>query len=131
VNVAELPRTGQTVKVLGVQVAAADPSQPPLVIRPTAETIRDETYPYAEQLWLYVVPPQASDVAKNFTDFIATCGGSEASPGTDPVRPVMKAYQEHGWLPLADAAIQREADDARAEAAAKALPPKPVKASRK
>ena len=130
VNFAELPRTGQTVKVLGVQVAAHEPGQPAPVIRPTTETIRSEAYPYAERLRVYV-DPQASDAAKGFVELIATCGVASASAETDSVRAVMQAYQKHGWLPLADAAIQLEAEAVISEAEARAAPPQPGKSKRK
>ncbi len=131
VNVAELPRTGQTIKVLGVQVAAPGPGQPAQIIHPTAETIRDETYPYAERLFVYVARAEQGAAPNILAEFMATCGGSEASAESDPVRHVMSVYQKHGWLPLADAARQREAEDARAEPAAKATQPKVGKAKRK
>jgi ABC-type phosphate transport system substrate-binding protein len=122
VNVAELPRTGQTIKVLGIQIAAPGPGQPAPVIHPTAETIRDETYPYAERLFVYVARAEQGATPNVLAEFLATCGGSEASADSDPVGPVMSVYQKHGWIPLADAA--------RAEAAAKATPPKPGKRKR-
>jgi ABC-type phosphate transport system substrate-binding protein len=131
VNVAELPRTGQTIKVLGIQIAAPGPGQPAPIIRPTAETIRDETYPYAERLFVYVARAEQGVPPNVLAEFIATCGGSEVSAESDPVRHVMSVYQKHGWLPLADAARQREIEDARAEAAANATQPKASKGKRK
>jgi len=84
----------------------------------------------AERLRVYV-DPQASDAAKGFVELIATCGVASASAETDSVRAVMQAYQKHGWLPLADAAIQLEAEAVISEAEARAAPPQPGKSKRK
>ena len=97
------------------------------VYYPTPENIKNAMYPLSQRLWLYV-HPQASDTARDFVKFIATCGGStsltagaaEASPYADTVKAVMDTYRKHGLVPLADAALERMAKDAMAEAAAKA-----------
>jgi len=97
------------------------------VYYPTPENIKSAMYPLSQRLWLYV-HPQASDTARDFVKFIATCGGStsltagasEASPYADTVKSVMDTYRKHGLVPLADAALLRMVKDAMAEAAAKA-----------
>jgi TPP-dependent pyruvate/acetoin dehydrogenase alpha subunit len=84
-------------------------------------------YPLSQRLYLYV-HPKASDTARDFVKFIATCGGStsltagaaEASPYADTVKAVMDTYRKHGLVPLADAALERMVKDAMADAAAKA-----------
>jgi ABC-type phosphate transport system substrate-binding protein len=76
-------------------------------------------YPLSQRLWLYV-HPQASDTAKDFVKFIATCGASEASPYADTVKAVMDTYRKHGLVPLADAALLRMTKDAMADDAARA-----------
>jgi hypothetical protein len=81
-------------------------------------------YPLSQRLWLYV-HPQASDTARDFVKFIATCGGStsltagasKATPYADTVKAVMDTYRKHGLVPLADAALLRMVKDAMAEAA--------------
>jgi ABC-type phosphate transport system substrate-binding protein len=89
------------------------------VYYPSPENIKSAMYPLSQRLWLYV-HPKASDTAKDFVKFIATCGASEASPYADTVKAVMDTYRKHGLVPLADAALERMAKDAMADAAAKA-----------
>jgi hypothetical protein len=76
-------------------------------------------YPLSQRYFLYV-HPKASETAKDFASFLATCGGADATPYADTVKAVMDTYQKHGLIPLADEAITRAAKDALAEAAAKA-----------
>ena len=66
------------------------------------------------------VHPEASETAKDFSNFIATCGGSEETPYADTVKMVMDTYHKHGLIPLADAAIERMIKDAMAAAEKKA-----------
>ncbi len=115
----EFAAAGQNVKVLGIRMDAGgrDEDEPgDRAVLPTAENIRNASYPLSQRYFLYV-HPKASDTAKDFAAFIATCGGSEANPYTDPVKAVMETYLEHGLIPLADAAIRRAAKEALAEAA--------------
>lgn len=126
VNIVDLPRTGQTVRVLGVEGAAAGPGKVPDVVRPTATTIRDESYPYAERLSVFV-HPKASKTAKSFAEFLASCGSASSSQEAETVRVMAAAYRKHGWMSLADAAIKLEADDALAEEAVKTAPLKKPK----
>jgi len=107
---------GQNVKVLAIQIGIGEKAK---IIQPTPENIRNAMYPLSQRLFLYV-HPKAGDTAKDFAKFIATCGGSEASPYADTVKAVMETYQKHGLIPLADAAIERVTKDAMAAAAAKA-----------
>jgi len=113
------------------------------VYLPTPENIKSAMYPLSQRLWLYV-HPQASDTARDFVKFIATCGGStsltagassEASSYADTVKAVMDTYRKHGLVPLADAALVRMVKDAMAEAAARAkadaATPKPKGKERK
>lgn len=110
--------SGQNVKILGIKL-------PPLhgekarVIWPTAENIKSAMYPFSQRVYLYV-HPKASDTAKDFAEFLATCGGSEAQPYADTVKAMMQTYQKHGLIPLADAALQRAAKDAMAAKAKEA-----------
>jgi ABC-type phosphate transport system substrate-binding protein len=121
VDLSAIPATGQTVKVLGIRlktsVGGKDGEKVESVYMPTAENIKNAMYPFSQRLYLYV-HPKASDTAKDFAKFIATCGGSEASPYADTVKAVMDTYQKNGLIPLADAAIDRAAKDAEAAAAA-------------
>jgi len=116
VNLSAIPATGQNVKVLAIQIGIGEKAK---IIQPTPDNIRNAMYALSQRLFLYV-HPKASDTAKDFAKFIATCGGSEASPYTDTVKAVMETYQKHGLIPLADAAIERVTKDAMAAAAAKA-----------
>jgi ABC-type phosphate transport system substrate-binding protein len=89
VDLAAIPKTGQTIKVIGIirtKNNAGGDGQKPEVIRPTAATIRDGTYPLAERIFLYV-HPKASEAAKGFAKFLA----SES---------LEQAYHSHGLLPL-------------------------------
>jgi ABC-type phosphate transport system substrate-binding protein len=113
VDLAAIPASGQSVKVLPVKFGQGEKARN---IAPTAENIRSAMYPLSQRYFLYV-HPKASDTAKDFARFLATCGGSEASPYTDTVKAMMEAYQKHGLIPLADEAITRAAKDAMAEAA--------------
>ena len=107
-----VPETGASVKVLGIQVGRGEKAK---VTYPVAEDIRNSMYPLAQRLHLYV-HPKASDTAKDFAKFLATCGASADNPYMDVVGSVMQACRKHGLIPLADAAIERKAKDA-AEAA--------------
>jgi len=157
VDLTAIPAAGQSVRILGIRLpgrgsAAAPPpafaeataGRPPAgaagtsparpagvrgggVYYPSPENIKSAMYPLSQRLYLYV-HPQASDTARDFVKFIATCGGStsltagasEASPYADTVKVVMDTYRKHGLVPLADAALLRMVKDAMAEAAAKA-----------
>jgi len=116
VDLAALAEGGQAVKVLGIQIGLGEGAR---VIQPTPETVGNAMYPLSERLYLYV-HPKASETAKDFAKFIATCGGSEATPYADTVKAVMEAYGKNGLIPLADEALRRMAQDAAAAAAAKA-----------
>jgi len=107
---------GQNVKVLAIQIGIGERAK---IIQPTPENIRNAMYPLSQRYFLYV-HPKASETAKDFAKFIATCGGSAAGPYADTVKAVMETYQKHGLIPLADAAIERVTKDAMAAAAAKA-----------
>ena len=115
VDLAAMGDSGGSVKVLAMRVGMGSRAK---VVHPTAETIKSAMYPLSQRCYLYV-HPKASDTAKDFAKFIATCGGSEASPYADTVKAVMDTYRKHGLIPLADAAITRVAKDA-ADAAEKA-----------
>jgi phosphate transport system substrate-binding protein len=131
VDLAGIPATGQSIKILGIRLPGGGPPAPPPAAKaapsprgrgvyyPTPENLRSAMYPLSQRLWLYV-HPQASDTAKDFVKFIATCGASEASPYADTVKAVMDTYRKNGLVPLADAALERMAKDAMAAAAARA-----------
>jgi ABC-type phosphate transport system substrate-binding protein len=151
VDLAGIPATGQNVRILGIRLPGRGPAAAPpppaeagtspvggegvaertgaagRVYYPTPENIKSAMYPLSQRLWLYV-HPQASDTARDFVKFIATCGGStsltagaaEASPYADTVKSVMDTYRRHGLVPLADAALERMVKDAMADAAARA-----------
>jgi phosphate transport system substrate-binding protein len=130
VDLAAIPTTGQSVKILGIRMNKGGTGFQPVdaqpgkavpqenVVLPTAENIKSAMYPLSQRLYLYV-HPKASETAKDFAKFIATCGGSEASPYADTVKSVMETYRRNGLIPLADAAIERAAKDAAAAAKAK------------
>lgn len=89
VDLAAIPKTGQTIKVIGIigtKNNAGGDGQKPEVIYPSAATIRDGTYPFAERVFLFV-HPKASEAAKGFAEFLA----SES---------LEQAYHSHGLLPL-------------------------------
>ena len=98
VDVSMIPATGQTARVLsiGPKIKA---------VLPTPENIKNAMYPLSQRLFLYV-HPKASDTAKDFAKFLATCGGSEATPYNDTVQSVMDTYRKNGWTPLAEAALK-------------------------
>jgi len=116
VDLTAIPATGQSVKVLAIQMGIGEKAK---IIQPTPENIRNAMYPLSQRLYLYV-HPKASDAAKNFAKFVASCGGSEASLYADTIKAGMETYQKHGLIPLADVAIERVAKAAIAEATAKA-----------
>ena len=119
VDVTAIPTTGQTIKILALRVGNGAQAK---MIPPTPENIRTSTYPLSSRLYLYV-HPKASDTAKDFARFLATCGGSAATPYADAINAMMETYQKQGVLPLADEAIQRMTQDT-AEAKAEAGKPK-------
>ena len=98
VDLAAIPATGQTVKVLGIRMGKGDQEK---VVMPTPENIRNATYPLSERLYLYV-HPKASDTAKDFAKFIASCGKLEATPYADTAKAVTETYRKHGLIPLSD-----------------------------
>ncbi|MCY2932517.1 MAG: substrate-binding domain-containing protein, partial [Planctomycetota bacterium] len=116
VDLAGIPATGQSIKILAIKLGTGERAK---LIQPTPENIKSAMYPLSQRLWLYV-HPQASDTAKDFVKFIATCGASEASPYADTVKAVMDTYRKNGLVPLADAALLRMTKDAMAEDAARA-----------
>lgn len=120
IDLAALPRSGQTVKVLGLQIGERDQVK---VVQPTPENIRNAAYPLSERLYLYV-HPQASETARGFATFVTTCGESAANPYTDTVKIVMDAYLKHGLFPLADVAMERMAADAKEPASVKGQAPR-------
>jgi ABC-type phosphate transport system substrate-binding protein len=124
VDLSAIPATGQSVKILPIKFGQGEKARN---IAPTAENIRSAMYPLSQRYFLYV-HPKASDTAKDFASFLATCGGSEATPYADTVKAVTETYQKHGLIPLADEAITRAAKDAMAEAAAKARAEEAAKA---
>jgi ABC-type phosphate transport system substrate-binding protein len=113
VDLAGISATGQSVRILAIKLGTGERAK---LILPTPENIKNAMYPLSQRLWLYV-HPQASDTAKDFVKFIATCGASEASPYADTVKAVMDTYRKHGLVPLADAALLRMVKDAMAAAA--------------
>jgi ABC-type phosphate transport system substrate-binding protein len=120
VDLAAIPTTGQTVKVLPIQLGLGDRAR---IIAPSAQNIRTAMYPLSKRMYVYV-HPRASKTAKDFAKFIATCGGSEATPYADTVKAMMDVYRKHGLIPLGEGAIDRIAKDAaaaRAKAAAAKL----------
>ena len=98
VDLAAIPATGQTVKVLGIRTGKGDQEK---VVMPTPENIRNATYPLSERLYLYV-HPKASDTAKDFARFITSCGRLEATPYADTAKAVTETYRKHGLIPLSD-----------------------------
>jgi ABC-type phosphate transport system substrate-binding protein len=95
VDLAAMPTTGQTIKVLGIAVDAEAEGEKARIVRPTAETIRDGTYPFAERVYVYA-HPEASDAAKRFAEFLRR-GGDADTPKNDAMKHV---YENHGLVPL-------------------------------
>lgn len=88
VDFADIPKTRQTIKVLGIMVDMGHNGGNAAVVCPSADTIRAGTYPFAERIFVYV-HPQAGDTAKRFAGFLAR----ETLPPT---------YGAHGLVPLID-----------------------------
>jgi ABC-type phosphate transport system substrate-binding protein len=78
---------------------------------PSADNLKNAMYPLSQRVYLYV-HPQASDAAKDFAAFVASCGSSVSTPYVDAVPATMAAYRSQGLIPLAEAAIQRAAKEA-------------------
>jgi ABC-type phosphate transport system substrate-binding protein len=94
---AGIPEAGQTVKILGIAVAGERGK--PVTVQPSAATIRDESYPFAERLCLYV-HPDASDTGKAFAGFLAGKTGA-LSPATSADRQIVeRVLRAHGLLGL-------------------------------
>ncbi len=94
---ASIPEAGQTVKILGIAVAGEGAK--PITVRPSAATIRDESYPFAERLHLYV-HPDASETAKAFGGFLAGMTAGASQPDVDDRQVVERALRAHGLLRL-------------------------------
>jgi ABC-type phosphate transport system substrate-binding protein len=101
-----LAKSGQTAKMVAIQLGTGDKAR---VISPTPANIRNAMYPLSQRMYLYV-HPKASDTAKDYAKFIATCGGSEVTPYADTVKAVMDAFAKNGLIPLGDAALDRIAE---------------------
>jgi hypothetical protein len=103
-------------------------------VMPSAESIRTAMYPFSQRLFLYV-HPKASDTAKDFAKFIATCGQSEASPYTDTLKAVAETYRKNCLIPLAVVQPARSSfptsAPAKADAPAKTDAPAPSPAKPK
>ena len=118
VDLTAMPTSGQNVKVLAIQLGSGVRAR---VVRPTPENIRNALYPFSQRLHLYL-HPKASEAARDFAAFVATCGASVVTaaasarspvpPSVDTVKVVMDTYRQHGLIPLADAAIRRALQEA-------------------
>jgi len=101
VDLALLPTTGQTVKVLGVMVGDVADETDGRVLHATAETIASGGYPFTERVYLYV-NPKGNPVAQGFAKFLA-----EGSPDkavalyTDSVEKVAEVYHKNGLMRIA------------------------------
>jgi len=115
---------GQNVKVLAIKPigsthsagsgqAGLTASSQAVPVLPTPANIKSGTYPLSQRLYVYV-HLTARATARDFVKFIATSGGSEATPYADTVQAVMKTCNKHNVIPLAPAAIQRIAKEAKA-----------------
>ncbi len=117
VDLAALPVGDKSVRVLAIQIGTGNKAE---LVPPTPDNLKNAMYPYAQRVYLYV-HPQASDAAKDFAKFVATCGAAEATPYADTLKTTMDAYRKSGLIPLADPAIDRAAkeafDAAKAESA--------------
>jgi ABC-type phosphate transport system substrate-binding protein len=91
------------VKVLGIKLAGPQGQ----VVYPTPENIRTAMYPLSQRLYLYV-HPKASETAKDFAKFIATCGASAATPYADVEGDVRKAFLKNGLIPLPEKVEKEE-----------------------
>jgi len=89
---------GTSVKVLAIRPSGMNST----AVAPNARTIADGSYPLSQRLWLYV-HPDASATAKDFAEFMATCGHSEDSPYLETVRSVAETFRAHGVVPAAEA----------------------------
>jgi ABC-type phosphate transport system substrate-binding protein len=95
---ASIRESGQTVKILGIAVAGDGAG--PITVRPSAATIRDESYPFAERLYVYA-HPDASDTAMAFAGFLAGMTAGAPQPDADGRQVVERALRAHGLLRLA------------------------------
>jgi ABC-type phosphate transport system substrate-binding protein len=82
-------------------------------VSPVPESLRNAMYPFAQRVYLYV-HPKATDAAKDFAAFLATCGQSVGNLSTDTVKAAMAAYRQQGLVPLADVVLDRAAKEALA-----------------
>ena len=108
VDLTAIPPSDKSVKVLMLQQGTGERAR---FVRPSADTIKNALYPLSQRVYLYV-HPQASDAAKDFAKFVATCGPAEVTPYADTVKAMMDAYRKSGLVPLGDSAIERAAKDA-------------------
>ena len=108
VDLAALPVGDKSVRVLAIQIGTGNKAE---LVPPTPDNLKNAMYPYAQRVYLYV-HPQASDAAKDFAKFVATCGAAEATPYADTLKTTMDAYRKNGLISLAEAAIDRAAKEA-------------------
>ncbi len=64
---------------------------------PTVQMVMRGLYPLSQRLYLYV-NPKASDTARDFANFLATCGQSAATPYDDTVKAVQDTFRRHGYF---------------------------------
>ncbi len=108
VDLAALPVGDKSVRVLAIQIGSGNKAE---LVPPTPDNLKNAMYPYAQRVYLYV-HPQASDAAKDFAKFVATCGAAEATLSADTLKTTMDAYRKNGLISLAEAAIDRAAKEA-------------------
>ena len=104
VDMAEVSGDTDGVKVLPLRLGAGEQAR---VVRPTARNIRNAMYPLSERLRLYV-HPEASEAAKGFARFVATCGGSDQTPYGDVVGEVREVYRKHGLIGMAEMRMRND-----------------------
>ena len=105
VDLAKLPKEGQTVKTLAIRVGPGDDAED---VKPVLSNIKNAMYPLSKRVYLYV-HPEASEAAKGFAEYLATGGESVTKPWHDAVAALGESLRKHGILPLSEAAIRREA----------------------
>jgi phosphate transport system substrate-binding protein len=112
VDAAQIPADHPSIKVLQI----VGERRGATAAAPTRATACDGRYPLARPVYLYV-SPQASEAAKGFARFAATCGRSAANPYVDVPGRAEAAFRAHGLLPApAPEEDKAEATDAADDA---------------
>ncbi|MBS3821926.1 MAG: substrate-binding domain-containing protein [Phycisphaerae bacterium] len=97
ISVANIPSESTAIRVLAIAPEAAESGQEQKAVLPSRETVFSGAYPLSRQLTVYV-SPKATEVARDFVEFLVTGGESAANVYVDVPQSLSEAMAKHGLL---------------------------------